>query len=142
MSESEFYSKRLNAKEVIFPKQGSFISNRRWTNQNSRRRWPGKLEKNSAWNLTKVKNKKEVIDEARTSGATIHFASFLDICHLKNAELETNHQKYAVFTEGDRWPRRWGPQGMSITGGGGLARVPNLRVCEPLDTFGWHTQGG
>ena len=27
-----------------------------------------KLEKNSAWNLTKVRNKSEVIDEARTSG--------------------------------------------------------------------------
>ena len=32
-----------------------------------------KLEKISAWNLTKVRSKKEVIDEARTSGATVHF---------------------------------------------------------------------
>ena len=31
-----------------------------------------KLEKISAWNL-KVKSKKQVIDEARTSGATVHF---------------------------------------------------------------------
>ena len=54
----------------------------------------GKLEKFSAWNLTKVKSKKEVIDEARTSGATVHFASLMDICHLKNAELEAKHQKY------------------------------------------------
>ena len=52
-----------------------------------------KLEKISAWNLTKIKSKKEVIDEARTSGATVHFASFMDICHLKNAELEAKHQK-------------------------------------------------
>ena len=41
-----------------------------------------------AWNLTKVRSKKEVIDEARTSCATVHFASLMDICHLKNAELE------------------------------------------------------
>ena len=47
-----------------------------------------KLEKISAWNLTKVRSKKEVIDEARTSGATVHFASLMDIWHLKNAELE------------------------------------------------------
>ena len=53
-----------------------------------------KLEKISAWNLTKVRSKKEVIDEARTSGATVHFASLMDICHLKNAELEAKHQKY------------------------------------------------
>ena len=30
----------------------------------------------------------------------------------------------------DGWPGRWGPQGMSVTGGGGLVRVPNLRVCS------------
>ena len=35
-----------------------------------------------------------MIDEARTSGATVHFASLMDICHLKNAELEAQHQKY------------------------------------------------
>ena len=78
-----------------------------------------KLEKISAWNLTKVTSKKQVIDEARTSGATVHFASLMDIplCQLKNAELEAKHQKnkcrvvlrgdivkddsgsYAVFTE-------------------------------------------
>ena len=46
------------------------------------------------WNLTKVRSKKEVIDEARTSGAKVHFASLMDICHLKNAELEAKHQKY------------------------------------------------
>ena len=53
-----------------------------------------KLAKISAWNLTKVRSKKEVIDEARTSGAKVHFASLMDICHLKNAELKAKHQKY------------------------------------------------
>ena len=53
-----------------------------------------KLEKIPAWNLTKVKSEQEVIDETRTSGATVHFASLMDICHLKNAELEAKHQKY------------------------------------------------
>ena len=46
-----------------------------------------------AWDLTKVRSKKGVIDEARTKGAKVHFASLMDICHLKNAELETKHQK-------------------------------------------------
>ena len=77
-----------------------------------------KLEESSAWNLTKVKSKKQVIDEARTSGATFHFASLMDICHLKmlnwrqntrntKVELfsavilyvEDNSGSYAVFTE-------------------------------------------
>ena len=38
--------------------------------------------------LTKVINKSEVIDEARTEGHTVHFASLMDLCHLKNSELE------------------------------------------------------
>ena len=53
-----------------------------------------KLEKISAWNLTKVRSKREVIDEARTTGAKVHFAAVMDICHLKNVELEAKHLKY------------------------------------------------
>ena len=62
-----------------------------------------KLEKIPAWDLTKVRSKKEVIDEARTSGAKIHFASLMDICHLKNADLEAKHPKYKgqVVLRGD-----------------------------------------
>ena len=62
-----------------------------------------KLEKIPAWDITKVRNKSEVIDEARTKGIKVHFASLMDICHLKNAELETKHQKYKgrVVIRGD-----------------------------------------
>ena len=42
-----------------------------------------KLEKISAWNLTKVRSKEEVIDEARASGATVHFASSMDMSSEK-----------------------------------------------------------
>ena len=61
------------------------------------------MEKISAWNLTKVRGKKEVIDEARRSGAKVHFASLMDICHFKFAELEAKHQKYKgrVVLQGD-----------------------------------------
>ena len=44
-----------------------------------------------------------MIDEARTSGAKVHFAPLKDMCHLKNAELEAKHQKYKgrVVLRGD-----------------------------------------
>ena len=44
-----------------------------------------------------------MIDEARTKGAKVHFASLMDTCHLKNAELETKHKKYKgrVVLRGD-----------------------------------------
>ena len=63
----------------------------------------GKLEKILAWQLTRVRNKKEVIDEARKKGRKVHFASLMDLCHLKNSELEPQYQKYKgrVVLRGD-----------------------------------------
>ena len=77
-----------------------------WKFLQQKQRWTrnGKqLENISAWNLTKVRSKEEVIDEARMKGAQVHFASLMDICHLKSAELEAKHQKYKgrVVLRGD-----------------------------------------
>ena len=76
-----------------------------------------KLGKILAWQVTKVRNKNEVIAEARIEGRKVHFASLMDLCHLKKSELEPQHQQnkgrvvlrgdtvrddsgsYAVFTE-------------------------------------------
>ena len=62
-----------------------------------------KLENIPAWDTTEVRNKSEVIDEAMTKGTKVHFASLMDIYHLKNAELEAKHQKYngRVVLRGD-----------------------------------------
>ena len=52
-----------------------------------------KLERLPAWQVTKVKSKKEVIEKAHKEGRTIekaqkegrtvHFAALMDSCHLK-----------------------------------------------------------
>ena len=78
-----------------------------------------KLEKISAWNLTKVKSKKEVFDEARISGAKVHFASLMDICHLKNAEWEAKHQKCKgrVVLRGDVVKNNSGSYGVFVEQG-------------------------
>ena len=62
-----------------------------------------KLEKIPAWDTTKVRNKSEVVDEARTTGRKARFASLTSICHSKNGELETKHQQYKgrVVLRGD-----------------------------------------
>ena len=46
---------------------------------------------------------RKVIDEARMRGAKVHLASLMDICHLKNGELEAKHQQYKgrVVLRGD-----------------------------------------
>ena len=53
-----------------------------------------KLEKTPVWQLTKDRNKNEMIAEARNKGKTVHFTSLMDVCHLKNSELESQFQKY------------------------------------------------
>ena len=47
--------------------------------------------------------KNDVIAEARNKGHTVHFASLMDLCHLKNSELEPQFQKYKgrVVLRGD-----------------------------------------
>ena len=62
-----------------------------------------KNRENTAWQLTKVRNKNEVIAEARTKGRKVHFASLMDFCHLKNSEFEPQCQKYKgrVVLRGD-----------------------------------------
>ena len=37
-----------------------------------------------------------MIAETRKKGRTVHFASLMDISHLKNSELEPQYQKYKV----------------------------------------------
>ena len=63
----------------------------------------GKTGKILAWQLTKVKNKNEVIAEARNEGKTVHFASLMDLCDLKNSDLEPQYQKFKgrVVLRGD-----------------------------------------
>ena len=47
-----------------------------------------KLETIPAWKLDKVKSEKEVILEAQRDKKKVHSATLMDICQLKNAELE------------------------------------------------------
>ena len=85
-----------------------------------------KLKNISAWNLAKVRNESDMIHEARNKHVKVHCASLMDICHLKNTELDKKHQEYkgrvvllgdivkddsgsyAVFTEqGDHQHHKW-----------------------------------
>ena len=43
---------------------------------------------------------------------------------------------FGLGSETKWWPGGLGPQGMPLTGGGGLTRVPNLRVCKHLVVSG------
>ena len=73
MDASEIYSKRLNAKEVIFPKEkGEFVSsNRRWTNQTSwRRSGPENMHLDTASTNSRRKSRRFSWRIIRISSAT------------------------------------------------------------------------
>ena len=91
-----------------------------------------KLEIISAWNLTKVRSKSEVIDEARTSGATVHFASLMDIYHLKNADLEAKHQKYKgrVVLRGDIVKDDSGSYAVFIEQGSSASQMTAAKIMD------------
>ena len=96
-----------------------------------------KLERIPAWDLTKVRSKSEVIDEARIKGAKVHFASLMDICHLKNAELETKHQKYKgrVVLRGDVVKDHPGSYAVSTEQGSPASQMTAAKVMGIISTL-------
>ena len=92
----------------------------------------GNIGEKSAWNLTKVRSKKEVIDEARTKGATVHVASLMDICHLKNAKLEAKHQKYKgqVVLRGDNVKDDSGSHAVFTEQGSSASQMTTAKVMD------------
>ena len=62
-----------------------------------------KFETIPAWQLEKVRSKKEVTKEAQKNKNNVHFASLMDTCHLKNADMGPQFQKYKgrVVLRGD-----------------------------------------
>ena len=94
-----------------------------------------------------------MINEAKTKGARIHFASLMDICHLKNDDLEKKHQtckgrvvlrsdivkddsgSYAVFTEqGSSASQMTAAKIMDI-----ISRLPGC-ARQATDAVSAHTQ--
>ena len=69
----------------------------------------GKMGKMLAWQLTKVKNKSEVIAEARTKGHAIHFTSLMNICHFKKFGVGTTFMDicHPEVQRSSRVPRRY-----------------------------------
>ena len=61
------------------------------------------VEKLPAWQMARVKSKREVMQEAQKEQRTVHFAMLMDSCHLKNVELEPKFQMYRgrVVLRGD-----------------------------------------
>ena len=78
------------------------------------------------------------------SGTIVYFralqghlgSNLIDLSLQDNVVIPSNFFQH-IYHSGCAWPGGWRPQGRRTTGGGGLARVPNLRVCEhPFTSWG------
>ena len=128
MDASEIYSKRLNAKEVIFPKEkGEFI-------------FPiadGRIKPLGGY------------QDLRTSTLVRHRPiqgeGHIDFLGESEGSLPPPHGSPPDTGEAKNdfwWPGGWGSPSRPETGGGELARVPILCVCKhPFSHWRWHTQG-
>ena len=79
-----------------------------WKFRMWRQQWKtiGKIGENTGMAADKSqKAKKEVIEEARNKRRRIHFASLMDLCHLKNSEMEPQFQsrKVELYSEAILW---------------------------------------
>ena len=54
----------------------------------------GKSKNSPAWRESQAKIQKEVIEQAQKEGKTFDFGTLLDLCHLKNSEVEQKFQKF------------------------------------------------
>ena len=106
MDASEIYSKRLNSKEVIFPKEkGHYFSNRTWTNQNP-------------WRRSGIENIN--LGAASTNSKRIFWSisgSFIHRHHVENPETNFARCDGCVESDGKtaciqaRWPEFWQSMG-------------------------------
>ena len=46
-----------------------------------------KLEKKTAWDVSRVRPKAQVIAEAKKDGRPVHFGSLMELCSIKNSQL-------------------------------------------------------
>ena len=97
-----------------------------------------KIEKIPAWQLAKVRNKKDVIDEGRNKGRKVHFALLMDICHHKNSELQPQYQKYKgrVVLRGDIFIDDSGAYEVFIEQGSSASQMTAAKVMDIISRLG------
>ena len=85
----------------------------------------------------KSKNKSDVIDEARKKEVKVLFASLMDLCHLKNAELKKKHQKYKgrVVLRGDIVKDDSGSHAVFTEQGSSASQMTAAKVMDIISRF-------
>ena len=84
-----------------------------------------------------------MIDEARTVGATVHFAPLMDTCYLKNAELEAKHQKYKgrVVLRGDIVKDDSGSYAVFSEQGSSASQMTTAKITDFISRLPWTGSG-
>ena len=99
----------------------------------------GKLEKIPARQLTKNRNKNEVISEAKHEGRKVLSASLMDLYHFKNSELEPQFQKHKgrVVLRGDTVKEYSGSYAVFIEQGSSASQMTAAKVMDIVSRLPW-----
>ena len=94
-----------------------------------------KLETISAGEVEKVTSKKEVVKEAQKNNNKVHFASLMNLCHLKKSELESQFQKYKgrVVLRGDIVKDDSGADAVFTEQGSSASPMTAAKVMDVID---------
>ena len=78
--------------------------------------------------------KMDVIAEARNKGITVQYASLMDLCHLKNSELEPKIRKYKgrVVVRGDNVKGDSGPYAVFTEQGSSASQMTAAKVMDNI----------
>ena len=81
-----------------------------------------------------MNSKKDVVLEVQKEKRKVLFATLMDICHLKNAELEAKHQKYKgrVVLRGDIVKDDSGAYAMFTEQGSSASQMTASKVMDVI----------
>ena len=110
----------------------------------------GKIGRDTGMEADEIQKqkKKKVTDEARNEGRKVHFASFLDLCHLKNSELEPKFQEYKgrYVLRGDSVKDDWGSYAVFTEQGSSASQMTAAKVMDIISRLlgcagqaAWHS---
>ena len=114
---------------------GSHIYSYASTNEKSGCRNGKSSRQSQHGNWKKVKSKKQVILEAQRDKNKVHCASLMDICHLKNAELQPKLQRYKgrVVLRGDIAKDDSGAYAVSAEQGSSASHMTAAKVMDVVE---------
>ena len=115
-----------------------FRCHKRWKNWMQKLQWTKEWKKLESSRFGKSQEQEGGYSRSTKRQKKVHFAALMDICHLKNAELEPQYQKYKdrVVLRGDIVKDDSGAHAVFIEQGSSASQMTAAKVMDVIDCDG------